>query len=791
MGKTFERLTTRLEDTQERHRKLETQISTLSAKKEAAAVPSDVTALKVVLQTVQEAGPIEKRLAETLAAIESNEKTLDKALQRQPLWSGSLENLETLVLPSKESIDRFEEQLTVASREIEKLEEEKRSAEQEIAKIETELDAIELSHDVPTEADLEVARHVRENGWGLIRRKLEGNTPPLTDVDAYIGQFDSTSSLPDTFEKSVEQTDHIADRLRREAKQVSQKSLLEASKRLLEKKRQDLNKALETSSKTHTVLVEQWQQLWEPVDIQPLTPMEMRAWLIEIQAIRKNLVDLNSEKIKAGGMASEKESLKSQLFDALAEAQKATDRKYSLSKMVGIAKAHVETQEALKSQAEFIEKEFLNNRKEKEETRTAIADLENELKRWKTKWGKNVEKIGLDAEASPTAATVVIDSIREAKVLIDEADVLRKRIKGIDRDANAFQQQVGNLVDNLASDLKDEPPDRAAVELNARLTVARESLSKQKSLKKQLSKAKEEGQAAEKRMADATTLLDSLCREAHCDHPEDLEAVEIRSKERQQRIHEREDLETRLREFSAGATVEALIAEAELVEADSIAPELERLAEEIEAIETERSELDQTIGTEKAELKRMDGSAVAAGHAEEAERLLARLESDVEQYARIKIATVILTRTIEQYREKHQGPLIKRASDLFSQMTLGSFEGIRAEYDEKGNPVLVGIRPGSGEQVTVAGMSDGTADQLYLALRLASLEQFLEKNEPLPFVVDDILLRFDDDRAVGTLKVLSDLSEKTQVIFFTHHDHLVRLAENSIQKNKLLKHTIK
>ena len=97
---------------------------------------------------------------------------------------------------------------------------------------------------------------------------------------------------------------------------------------------------------------------------------------------------------------------------------------------------------------------------------------------------------------------------------------------------------------------------------------------------------------------------------------DEAEAVEIRSKERQQRIHEREDLETRLREFSAGATVEALIAEAELVEADSIAPELERLAEEIEAIETERSELDQTIGTEKAELKRMDGSAVAAGHAE-------------------------------------------------------------------------------------------------------------------------------------------------------------------------------
>jgi uncharacterized protein YhaN len=76
-------------------------------------------------------------------------------------------------------------------------------------------------------------------------------------------------------------------------------------------------------------------------------------------------------------------------------------------------------------------------------------------------------------------------------------------------------------------------------------------------------------------------------------------------------------------------------------------------------------------------------------------------------------------------------------------------------------------------------MSDGTADQLYLALRLASLEQYLMANEPLPFVVDDILLRFDDDRALATLGVLVELAKKTQVLFFTHHKHLLELVKNS------------
>jgi uncharacterized protein YhaN len=217
---------------------------------------------------------------------------------------------------------------------------------------------------------------------------------------------------------------------------------------------------------------------------------------------------------------------------------------------------------------------------------------------------------------------------------------------------------------------------------------------------------------------------------------------------------------------------------------------MEQLAGDITALEHERSDLDQTIGTEKAELKRMDGRAEAAEYAEDAEQLLADLESDVAQYARSKIASVILARTIERYREKHQGPLIKRASDLFAQITRNAFHSVRAEYDDKGQPVLVGIRAAGDEPVAVDGMSDGTADQLYLALRLASLEHYLDSSEPLPFVVDDILLRFDDERAVATLKILAALSEKTQVIFFTHHHHLVELAKATIDDSMMRVHLL-
>jgi uncharacterized protein YhaN len=74
-------------------------------------------------------------------------------------------------------------------------------------------------------------------------------------------------------------------------------------------------------------------------------------------------------------------------------------------------------------------------------------------------------------------------------------------------------------------------------------------------------------------------------------------------------------------------------------------------------------------------------------------------------------------------------------------------------------------------------MSSGTRDQLYLALRLASLEKYMESAEPMPFIVDDILVHFDDERSKATLGVLAELAEKTQIILFTHHRRLVEQAQ--------------
>jgi uncharacterized protein YhaN len=223
---------------------------------------------------------------------------------------------------------------------------------------------------------------------------------------------------------------------------------------------------------------------------------------------------------------------------------------------------------------------------------------------------------------------------------------------------------------------------------------------------------------------------------------------------------------------------------------DGIEPEIQRLNEEIDRLTDEKSRLDQTIGEERNELSKMDGGARAAELAEQAQMLLGRLENDTEQYARLRIASAVLHRAIERFREKNQGPILTRANAIFARLTCGSFEGIRADFDDQGRPVLVGVRPDGKDIVGVEGMSEGSADQLYLALRLAGLEDYLDKNEPIPFIVDDILIKFDDARAAAALRVLAQLAARTQILFFTHHRHLVELADKHVDPALLIKHTL-
>jgi uncharacterized protein YhaN len=95
------------------------------------------------------------------------------------------------------------------------------------------------------------------------------------------------------------------------------------------------------------------------------------------------------------------------------------------------------------------------------------------------------------------------------------------------------------------------------------------------------------------------------------------------------------------------------------------------------------------------------------------------------------------------------------------------------------------------EEVDVArALSDGTLDQLFLSLRLASIEQHLVAQEPMPLVLDDIFIHFDDQRTRAGLDVLAEFAQKTQVLLLTHHHRNVDLAGKALAPGSWQEHRL-
>lgn len=299
-----------------------------------------------------------------------------------------------------------------------------------------------------------------------------------------------------------------------------------------------------------------------------------------------------------------------------------------------------------------------------------------------------------------------------------------------------------------------------------------------KELEGQLESWRASRREAQDTIREADAELTELCRIAGCESPAQLEQVEQRWHERTKAREALRTVQENLRSIAPGVEADELARQAAEIDPDTLDGRLRELSGQIERAETERTAAITELGGLEEQRRRMDGSAAAAQAAEEAQSHLARIRTDAERYMHLRMAERMLRREIERYRREHQGPLLGRAGELFHRITLSSFTGLRAEYAADDKPVVAGIRP-DGSTVGLDAMSDGTRDQLYLALRLASPERHVTSNEPMPFIVDDILIRFDDERSRATLEALAEFAARAQVLFFTHHRRLADLGETA------------
>ncbi len=457
---------------------------------------------------------------------------------------------------------------------------------------------------------------------------------------------------------------------------------------------------------------------------------EMRAWLAKRAQIVEVFATVSEAEADARERAEVLEVARRELAAALArEGTQEPLEGAPLSALVDLATARLDRLERARHAAEAATAAIGKLAGDIEERRGAIARDEAALVEAQAKLAQLVSPLGIPEDADADEVTQSLEALRQLFSLEDQRAEVEARAVASGTQVASFDEEAALAAATLGPDLAGLAAAAIASELAARSRKA---------------------QDAETQVRDAEQLLTDLVVEGET-VPDDILAL--------------------------------------VADADGASRALDEVDEQLSELDSQLQSVTRANGGIEVGLDQMRGDSGAAEASAQAQEALARVRSDLDRYVRAKAAAVLLAREIDRYREENQGPLLTKASQLFARLTLGSFTGVRAGYDDKDRPALRCVREGNVE-VDVTGLSEGTRDQLYLSLRLASLLRYADMAEPMPLVLDDVLIQFDDERSRAALGVIAEVATRMQVLFFTHHARMVDLARAAVPAGTLTVHEL-
>ncbi len=170
----------------------------------------------------------------------------------------------------------------------------------------------------------------------------------------------------------------------------------------------------------------------------------------------------------------------------------------------------------------------------------------------------------------------------------------------------------------------------------------------------------------------------------------------------------------------------------------------------------ERSRLDTLTG----QIRSLDRSSDLQDQLAQKREQLSSLQTE---YDAIALAMDALTQANTTLQNRFSPALGARAADIFSAITAGRYDKVLLSRDFSLSAEMAGDPVGRSIRL----LSQGAADQLYLAVRLAICDMVLPAEKRVPLILDDALVSFDDDRLRAALDYLLAESEKRQILLFT------------------------
>jgi uncharacterized protein YhaN len=740
--------------------------------------PGDVKPLQRALQRARRLGDIDG-LIETAAKQSLRlEETLQRQVRSLGLWHGEPSALGDLPLPAAERVEHFAARFDASDHDVERINKGRRECQHRLLQVQRALAELHLTGDVPSEEQLDTQRIRRDAAWQQMRRSWEAGES-------------ADERRAEAFEAELRASDEIADRLRREADRVATRAKLSAELAECEQEHAALDSEAGAITSRRAELQLEWAAAWKASAVDPLAPGEMRTWLMRFDAAAKVVDELEKERAALAELEAKRDRGRAELREELQRLGEPPDERIALFEGL------------LEFASEFVEERLARSNRSAElgraiaEAETDLADLERRceearcaLDAWTQVWGESIQPLGLVPEADVVEALAVLDTLAELFGKMESVGQLSRRMDGIGRDASQLAQHVSSLVEHHAPSLRGLPTTDAGDRLVESYQRAQSDRREREIIEADLQSEALELEQCQGALAHAGLELERLRELAKVESVENLEDAERAAIEAVALDRELGKIEEELYRAGEGASLQDLFDEAHGAEADSVRSRLQEVEADLEQQQEQQVHLLQRIGSLEEGLRHWEAGDLAADAAVDAQEHLAAIKNGVNRYLRLRIAAVTLRREIERYRERAQGPLLARTNKLFPRLTLGRYTSLRVGFDTSDDPVLRSVRD-DGTEVSVEGLSDGARDQLYLALRVATLQHHAEFNPPMPFVLDDVLIHFDDTRAAAALEVLAELAQGTQVLFFTHHRHLVDLARATLPDSARVEHELR
>lgn len=760
----------------------------IARRRDARPDPIDPAPLARALAAARSCGDLEPRIAQLELDVAAAERAI--AAQATALAGVTIppERFAAAPVPGPTTIADFEARFLELDRERDRARAKRAELGAERARHEAESRKIEGGGPVPSEDELAGRRRKRESLWRLVRRAwLDG-----ADVKAESAALDPDRPLPDSFERSIDEADRTADGLRRESARVA---AFEAARERIAQVDRELQTIAETDrerEERRARLETEWRDAWRESGVVPGRPAAMK----DLLAVRARIADLLEGKRKA---LAALDALRGRRDEALSELKAAMIRcggepgeSNSLPTLAAAADARHKALERDEKTRDDDRREL--ERLEKEIARCELerAELERTTAEWRASFESATRGLPRVEGDRPEEALRALHRVAALLSSVDDVASLESRIAKIERDEAHLLELARAFRAAHAADLPPEPVPEFVSAVEQRVDDLKRDRERHSSEDAERKRAEDRLRAAEIAFERESRALHDLAKEAGASTIEELAGIVQAAEEKRGLRAELARIETDL--LAESLPIEAIERRVEALDRESCGDgnpgtgadpaAAARIAAQLDEARDAAKQRRDEAAAAKTELEALERGIGTAEIAAEMAAISARVSELAMRYARLTLGSRLLGAAVERFRKKNETPLLRRASVHFERLTRGAYRTVDCDVDDGGTPFFQ-VQAPSGAVKRLDSLSDGTRDQLHLALVLGSLElRFDGGAEPMPLVLDDVLVHFDDERSLAALEALAEFSRATQVLLFTHHERIREQAESLARGGK-------